>query len=238
MNMNRQFDMEFDNTIDYSVSWRDFSFSDNMCAMARKAATSIFRADDEDEEIDPETEVEATNSQTGSELLQTGNGCPYTKENHDTSSPLSIPKESSVAVVNSNMQLSDIAISAFSKMSIDTMASSVTASLMGSSMASSVPTAVEEVSEEGLPIITLEEVKNHFSLQDAWMVVYDRVYNVTSFLAEHPGGIYVMEEHLGFDATVAFRSAGHSTDAFTMLNEYLIGILPKNERIYENRIRW
>ena len=55
---------------------------------------------------------------------------------------------------------------------------------MGSSMASSVPTAVEEVSEEGLPIITLEEVKNHFSLQDAWMVVYDRVYNVTSFLAE------------------------------------------------------
>ena len=47
-----------------------------------------------------------------------------------------------------------------------------------------------------------------------------------------------MEEHLGFDATVAFRSAGHSTDAFTMLNEYLIGILPKNERIYENRIRW
>ena len=64
------------------------------------------------------------------------------------------------------------------------MASSVAVSLMGSSMASSVPPAVEEVSEEGLPIITLEEVKNHFSLQDAWMVVYDRVYNVTSFLAE------------------------------------------------------
>ena len=64
------------------------------------------------------------------------------------------------------------------------MASSVAASLMGSSMASSIPPAVEEVREEGLPIITLEEVKNHFSLQDAWMVVYDRVYNVTSFLAE------------------------------------------------------
>jgi hypothetical protein len=38
-----------------------------MCAMARKAATSIFRADDEDE--DPETEVEVTNSQTGSEKM-------------------------------------------------------------------------------------------------------------------------------------------------------------------------
>ena len=64
------------------------------------------------------------------------------------------------------------------------MASSVAVSLMGSSMTSSVPPAVEEVSEEGLPIITLEEVKNHFSRQDAWMVIYDRVYNVTSFLAE------------------------------------------------------
>ena len=48
---------------------------------------------------------------------------------------------------------------------------------------SSVPAGVEE-DEEGLPIITLEEVKNHFTLEDAWMVIYDRVYNVTSFLAE------------------------------------------------------
>ena len=65
-----------------------------------------------------------------------------------------------------------------------------------------------------------------------------QVFLTLNFFFQHPGGIYVMEEHLGFDATVAFRSAGHSTDAFTMLNEYLIGILPKNERIYENRIRW
>merc|ERR1711997_843566 len=94
-------------------------------------------------------------------------------------------------------------------------------------MASSVPPAVEEVSEEGLPIITLEEVKNHFHPEDAWTVIYDRVYNVTSFLAEHPGGIYVMEEHLGFDATVAFRSTGHSTDAFTMLNKYQLASYQK-----------
>ena len=59
------------------------------------------------------------------------------------------------------------------------------ASLMGSSMASSASnTVVEPEDENGLPIITLEEVKNHFTLEDAWTIIYDRVYNVTSFLAE------------------------------------------------------
>ena len=44
-------------------------------------------------------------------------------------------------------------------------------------------------------------------------------------LFQHPGGAYVMEDYLGFDATLAFRSVGHSTDALTMLDNYLIGIL-------------
>ena len=37
-----------------------------MCAMDRKAATSTFRADNEDKEIDLETEVKATNPKNGS----------------------------------------------------------------------------------------------------------------------------------------------------------------------------
>ena len=57
-------------------------------------------------------------------------------------------------------------------------------------------------------------------------------------LFQHPGGAYVMEDYLGFDATLAFRSVGHSTDALTMLDNYLIGILPRNERLYVNKLRW
>lgn len=212
-----------------------------MCSLARKATSAIFNSDEADEE---EEDLE----ESGNVTSQSASGCK-TIENHDTSSqPLTIPKESVNTNSNSStMQLSDINISAFSKMSLDTIGSSMAtsmgysmaASLMGSSMASSASnTVVEPEDENGLPIITLEEVKNHFTLEDAWTIIYDRVYNVTSFLAEHPGGIYVMEDHLGFDATVAFRSTGHSTEAFTMLNKYLIGILPKNERIYEDRIRW
>ena len=157
-----------------------------MCSMARKAASAIFRADVEDEDEDNlELEVTTTSSSpTGSSAKKTGN--TKTIENHDTSPPLTIPPKESV--VNSNMQLSDLNISAFSKMSIDTMASSMaTTSSMGCSMTSiTTPSAASSLNEDedGLPVITLEEVKNHFHPEDAWTVIYDRVYNVTSFLAE------------------------------------------------------
>jgi len=35
---------------------------------------------------------------------------------------------------------------------------------------------------------TLEEVKEHIMFEDAWLVIHDKVYNVTDFLEEHPGG--------------------------------------------------
>ena len=47
-----------------------------------------------------------------------------------------------------------------------------------------------------------------------------------------------VEDYLGFDATRAFRSVGHSTDALTMLDNYIIGILPRNERLYTNKLRY
>ena len=59
------------------------------------------------------------------------------------------------------------------------------ASLISSSIASSASApAVESEDEINLPIISLEEVKNHFTIDDAWTIIYDRVYNVTSFLDE------------------------------------------------------
>ncbi len=35
---------------------------------------------------------------------------------------------------------------------------------------------------------TLEECKRHTSDKDCWLVVHGKVYNVTDFLEEHPGG--------------------------------------------------
>ena len=86
--------------------------------------------------------------------------------------------------------------------------------------------------DTNLPLISLEEVSEHSSRYDGWMVIYDRVYDVTTFLREHPGGEEVMVEYLGYDATFAFRGVGHSNDAVEMLEEFLIGILPFHERLH------
>ncbi|VDP19956.1 unnamed protein product [Onchocerca flexuosa] len=51
------------------------------------------------------------------------------------------------------------------------------------------------------------------------------VYDVTSFLQEHPGGDEVLLEQAGRDATESFKDIGHSRDAVEMTKEYLIGYL-------------
>merc|ERR1712112_22416 len=85
--------------------------------------------------------------------------------------------------------------------------------------------------ETGLDVIRLDEVRDHCRLEDGWMVVYDRVYDVTGLLSSHPGGQEVMAEYLGYDATMAFRGVGHSKAALNMLRKRVVGILPKGERL-------
>ncbi|GAB0100919.1 cytochrome b5 [Sergentomyia squamirostris] len=90
----------------------------------------------------------------------------------------------------------------------------------------------EPEEEIELPEISLEEVANHDSASDCWIVIYDRIYDVTKFLKLHPGGDYVLLEHAGRDATIAFRGAGHSQEALDSLKKWLIGQLPEKERIF------
>ena len=57
--------------------------------------------------------------------------------------------------------------------------------------------------------------------------IHENVYDVTSFLDEHPGGNEVFKEHsikIEFkDASEAFEDAGHSMDARDMMKKYQIG---------------
>uniref|UniRef100_A0A8C3UPE3 Cytochrome b5 type B n=1 Tax=Catharus ustulatus TaxID=91951 RepID=A0A8C3UPE3_CATUS len=73
------------------------------------------------------------------------------------------------------------------------------------------------------PVFTLEEVAKRNSSREAWLVIHGRVYDVTRFLAEHPGGEEVLLEQAGKDATESFEDVGHSTDAREMLKQYFIG---------------
>merc|ERR1712212_377340 len=82
--------------------------------------------------------------------------------------------------------------------------------------------------DSGLEMISLEEVSYHCTMDDGWMVIFDKVYNVTEYLEtdKHPGGLDVMMDYLGYDATMAFRGVGHSKGALKTLEKFLVGILP------------
>lgn len=81
---------------------------------------------------------------------------------------------------------------------------------------------------------TLSEVQQHASLDDCWMVIFDKVYNITDFVYEHPGGDYILLEYAGRDATQPFLSSRHGSSAYKMLDKYWIGILVDEELYYSN----
>jgi len=64
--------------------------------------------------------------------------------------------------------------------------------------------------------IDANEVARHNDEGSAWIIMNDRVYDVTKFLMEHPGGDEVLLQQAGGDATDAFNEVGHSTDAKQM----------------------
>ncbi|GBP62194.1 Cytochrome b5 isoform A [Eumeta japonica] len=80
--------------------------------------------------------------------------------------------------------------------------------------------------------ITLSEVACHDSPDDCWVVIYDRVYDITTFLDEHPGGADIMLEYAGQDASTAFRGSGHSKAAVRALDRFPAAACRKCPRRY------
>uniref|UniRef100_A0A6I8S1U8 Cytochrome b5 type B (outer mitochondrial membrane) n=1 Tax=Xenopus tropicalis TaxID=8364 RepID=A0A6I8S1U8_XENTR len=79
--------------------------------------------------------------------------------------------------------------------------------------------------EPQVTLYTLEDVRKRNTAKEIWLVIHDRVYDITKFVEEHPGGEEVLFEQAGADATESFEDVGHSIDAREMLNQYYIGDL-------------
>ncbi|KAG1331394.1 cytochrome b5 [Cocos nucifera] len=72
-------------------------------------------------------------------------------------------------------------------------------------------------------VYTLKEVSQHNTNKDCWLVIGGKVYDVTNFLEDHPGGDEVLLSSTGKDATDDFEDVGHSTTARAMMDEYCVG---------------
>ncbi|KAI4970603.1 cytochrome b5-like [Hordeum vulgare subsp. vulgare] len=74
------------------------------------------------------------------------------------------------------------------------------------------------------PLFSPSDVSLHASTKDCWVVIHGKVYDVTKFLEDHPGGEDVLlHASASGDATEAFEDVGHSTSAISMMSSYLIG---------------
>jgi cytochrome b involved in lipid metabolism len=80
------------------------------------------------------------------------------------------------------------------------------------------------------PSFTMEAVARHKSRADVWVVIKNRVYDVTQLLATHPGGFNAIFSCAGTDATEIFVSS-HSADssAHSGLDRFEVGWLSSSK---------
>ncbi|XP_006634481.1 cytochrome b5 [Lepisosteus oculatus] len=76
----------------------------------------------------------------------------------------------------------------------------------------------------------LEEVEQQNSSKSTWIILHHKIYDVTKFLEEHPGGEEVLREQAGGNATESFEDIGHSSDARAIASTYVIGELHPDDR--------
>jgi len=78
----------------------------------------------------------------------------------------------------------------------------------------------------GVIKLTSSEIKKHNSRDDCWSIVNGKVYNLTSFVQQHPGGIELISSICGIDGTAAFSSQhGSSAKPNNALAGLLLGSL-------------
>ena len=73
---------------------------------------------------------------------------------------------------------------------------------------------------------TWQQVAQHNTQDDLWVIIHDKVYDITSWVDRHPGGVEMLRLCGGRDCTVMFDSYHILSDKHELLlPKYLIGAL-------------
>lgn len=93
---------------------------------------------------------------------------------------------------------------------------------------------------------SLKQVSKHNTADSCWVVYEDKVYDVTEFIQDHPGGDDLILDYAGQDVTNVMKDVlehEHSDAAYEILSEYLIGSITEKEEefgklsIHERRMK-
>jgi 4-hydroxysphinganine ceramide fatty acyl 2-hydroxylase len=88
------------------------------------------------------------------------------------------------------------------------------------------------VMSKRIRIFTSEDVAHHKTATSCWITRQGRVYDVTPFLNDHPGGDDLLLKYAGQDVDEVMKDQiehEHSDSAYDMLEEFAIGRLGNDE---------
>jgi cytochrome b involved in lipid metabolism len=75
---------------------------------------------------------------------------------------------------------------------------------------------------------TLADIAIHNTQADCWTLVFEKVYNITTYIRNHPGGASSISKICGKDGTAIFDNKhGGSSSQALILSTYKIGVLAK-----------
>lgn len=84
--------------------------------------------------------------------------------------------------------------------------------------------------KQNLPVLSARELQQLIDAGKSWIIVEDRVYDVTDFLDLHPGGRDTLLEHAGTDATAMFRCVVAAGQRSALVVSSTVGLPPPRRR--------
>merc|ERR1712100_461279 len=89
------------------------------------------------------------------------------------------------------------------------------------------PASSSKPSQKSSRYYTVDDVSKHDRENDCWVIVHDRVYDVTTFVPKHPGG-NMIRVNAGGECTALFESY-HPLKARAVLEKFYIGDVVEEE---------
>lgn len=86
-------------------------------------------------------------------------------------------------------------------------------------------TPARTIDPSAMPEYGWDEILCHDKPGDYWIVLCGGVYDISDWLHRHPGGVEILVDQYGRDATPFFDEIGHSEAALHMVASFQVGRL-------------
>ena len=84
---------------------------------------------------------------------------------------------------------------------------------------------IHGILDEKVKILDWEEVQKHNKVDDCWIVIDKKIYDVSLYLSYHPGSSEKLLNHAGNDVSIDFEYWRHSQNARKIKDKFCIGIV-------------